>query len=72
MTYMMYVCSQHTKPELSTTDSSRYDVRTSQLMIGFSVVKVKFKKIPVGAWTVPEVSRRLGLPNLKIIGTRRR
>jgi hypothetical protein len=69
----LYVCSQHTKPELSTTNASGYDVRTSQLMIGFSVVRVKLKKkIPVRAWTLPELSRRLALQNLKIICTLRR
>jgi hypothetical protein len=34
-----------------------------------NVVKGKVKAIPLQAWTGPEVSRRLKLPDFKTIGT---
>ena len=33
------------------------------------VIKKKGKAIPLQAWTDPEVSRRLRLPDLKTVGT---
>jgi hypothetical protein len=36
---------------------------------GYSVFKQKVKTIPLQAWTGPEVSRKLRLPDFKTIGT---
>jgi hypothetical protein len=38
-------------------------------VINVEKVKVKGKAIPLQTWTDPKVSRRLGLPDFKTIGT---
>jgi hypothetical protein len=40
-------------------------------LIWTRLLKVKGKAIPLQAWTGPEDSRKLRLPDLKIIGARR-
>jgi hypothetical protein len=40
-------------------------------LIWTRLLKVKGKAIPLDAWTGPEGSRRLRLPDFKTIGTRR-
>ena len=43
--------------------------RASPCAITFQLVKVKGKAIPLQAWTGPEGSRRLRLPDFKTVGT---
>jgi len=45
------------------------DIQTVAVSWQFSVDYIKGKAIPLQAWTGPEVSRRLRLPDFKIIGT---
>ena len=46
-------------------DASKHDLATSPPLSTYK----KKKAIPMQAWTVPEGSRRLGLPDFKTIGT---
>jgi len=58
----------------SPEEATIFAERTVQLLtvhFRLSLSKSKGKTIPVGAWTGPEGSKRLRLPHINTIGTRR-